>query len=145
MRVRSFRAPKMAEAMAALRAELGDEAIILGTRRSGGGVEITAALEPEEPVIIPPAAVAPAITGPLCFHNAPAPLAERLQGRPLDAALGEVFTFAPLPAGRTRPLLLAGPPGAGKTLTCAKLAVRHVMGGTTPLVVTTDGKRAGAA
>jgi flagellar biosynthesis protein FlhF len=41
--------------------------------------------------------------------------------------------------------LLAGPPGAGKTLTCAKLATRGVLsGGALPLVVTTDGQRAGA-
>jgi flagellar biosynthesis protein FlhF len=41
-------------------------------------------------------------------------------------------------------LLLAGPPGAGKTLTTARLATRLVMGGATPMVVTADGRRAGA-
>jgi flagellar biosynthesis protein FlhF len=41
-------------------------------------------------------------------------------------------------------LLLAGPPGAGKTLTTAKLTARMVLGGTPPLVITTDGQRAGA-
>ncbi len=42
------------------------------------------------------------------------------------------------------PLLLSGPPGAGKTLTVARLATRLVMAGTLPMVVTADGKRAGA-
>jgi flagellar biosynthesis protein FlhF len=40
--------------------------------------------------------------------------------------------------------LLAGPPGAGKTLTTAKLTARMVLGGAPPLVITTDGQRAGA-
>src|SRR5919199_3845309 len=59
MRLRLFRAPRMAEAMAQVRAALGEEAVILETRRVAGGVEVTAALagppEPEaEPWLIPP-------------------------------------------------------------------------------------------
>ena len=49
--------------------------------------------------------------------------------------------LAPLPGG---PLILVGTPGAGKTLTCVKLATRHVLAGREPLVVTTDVERAGA-
>ena len=54
------------------------------------------------------------------------------------------MAFAPLPLDSARPLLLAGPPGAGKTLTAARLATRLVMAGITPLIITADGKRAGA-
>lgn len=148
MRLRVFRAPRMSEAMALLRAELGAEAVILGTRRFAGGVEVTAALEPEEPVLIPPmaapVAAAPA-PGPLAFHNLPAALALALGAGPLEAALGATLGFAPLPEARDRPLMLVGPPGAGKTLTCAKLAARMVMRGAAPAVVTADGQRAGAA
>jgi flagellar biosynthesis protein FlhF len=43
------------------------------------------------------------------------------------------------------PLLLAGMPGAGKTLTVARLATRLVLAGIKPLVITADGRRAGAA
>jgi flagellar biosynthesis protein FlhF len=43
------------------------------------------------------------------------------------------------------PVLLMGPPGAGKTLTVARLATRLVLAGQPPLVVTADGQRAGAA
>ena len=43
------------------------------------------------------------------------------------------------------PLLLAGPPGAGKTLTTARLATRLVLAGEAPVIVTADGKRVGAA
>ena len=155
MRLRVFRAARMADAMAMLREELGDEAVILDTRRAGGGVEITAALEAEEPVLIPPAAAIaalpsaapppPAPSGPLAFHNAPPALAATLSRGPLEETLGTALGFAALPDGRDKPLLLVGPPGAGKTLTCAKLAARMVLAGAPPVIATTDGQRAGAA
>ena len=64
-------------------------------------------------------------------------------GPELSAALAAHFTFQRLPADR--PLLFVGPPGAGKTLTTARLATRHVLGGAAPTIITADGKRAGAA
>ena len=73
--------------------------------------------------------------------------------RPLHAALqhGELADRpcrCPLvrdaAAWHSQPLLLVGPPGAGKTLTVARLATRLVMAGITPMVITADGKRAGA-
>ena len=49
--------------------------------------------------------------------------------------------FEPLPLyAKAPPLLLVGPPGAGKTLTVARLAARLVLAGTAPLVVTADGR-----
>mgnify|MGYP005845076047 CR=1 FL=1 len=149
MRLKVFRAARMADAMAQLRAELGAEAVILGTRRVGTGVEVTAALEPEEPVLIPPMAAAgpllPAPAGPLAFHNLPAALAAALGAGPLEATLAEAIGFASLPGAEERPLMFVGPPGAGKTLTCAKLAARMVLRGAQPVMVTADGQRAGAA
>ena len=49
MRLKLFRAPTVAQAMARVRAELGAEAMILGTRRVADGVEITAALDDPAP------------------------------------------------------------------------------------------------
>jgi flagellar biosynthesis protein FlhF len=146
MRLRTIQAPRMADAMARLRAELGEEAVILSTRRTRDGVEVTAAQEPDdEPLVIAPEAPAPrAIPSALLRHNVPAALAARLSGAPLAAALAATFRFAPLPLNDL-PLLLAGPPGAGKTLTAAKLATRLVLAGRAPLLVTADGRRAGAA
>lgn len=142
----------MAEAMAQVRAELGDDAVILSSRRVGGGVEVTAALEPEEPLLILPptpaassAALAPPLAPPadLARHNLPESLVTRLLGGELETRLAETIAFDPLPLGE-RPVLLVGPPGAGKTLSCAKLAARLVLEGKPPLVITTDGQRAGA-
>jgi flagellar biosynthesis protein FlhF len=144
MRLRLYRAGGMAEAMAKVRAELGEDALILATRRVGEGVEITAALEPDEapPPLAPPD---PALIAALEFHGVPASLREALQRGELGAALAGALQFAPLPLGANeRPLLLVGPPGAGKTLTVTRLATRLVMAGAAPMVITADGKRAGA-
>jgi flagellar biosynthesis protein FlhF len=146
MRVKLFQAATIAEAMAQIRAELGADAIILEQRRTRHGVELTAALEPDEPLLIQPlTAAAPfAAPGPLDFHNIPQDLLQLLARLPLEQGLAETLSFAPLPSGRERPLLLCGPPGVGKTLTTAKLTARMVLAGTPPLVITTDGQRAGA-
>ena len=146
MRLKIFHGPNMAEAMAQIRAELGADAIILEQRRTRLGVEVTAALEPEEPLLIQPAfrPASLALSGPLDFHNLPPDLVKTLAAAPLSQSLAETLVFAPLPLGQDRPLLLAGPPGAGKTLTTAKLTARLVRIGNAPLVITTDGQRAGA-
>lgn len=143
MRLKLYRAPTMAEAMGRVRAELGPDALILATRRVAEGVEITAALEPEPPPL--PAARDPERERLLAYHDVPQPLYMALGHGPLDAALAAALSFAPLPlGGEHRPVLLAGPPGAGKTLTAARLATRLVLAGTRPLVITVDGRRAGA-
>ncbi len=205
MRIRVFTAPRMAEAMAMVRSELGADAVILGSRRTAGGVEVTAALEAPEPATFPPAAFQPTATAPqappaapapapplaapafpaaapeaeahppaavppaagaqgwapmgtapavpsglvgvLARHGVPPQLAARLLdgGGALSPALAARLAFAPLPDAAQRPLLFAGPCGAGKSLTCAKLAASAVLrGGVPPLVVTADGQRAGA-
>lgn len=143
MRLKLYRAPSMAEAMAGVRAELGPEALILGSRRVPGGIEITAALEPDEPSL-PPADATPPARSQLEFHGVPPGVRDRLAGGATEDALATAFRFEPLPieAGAL-PLLLVGPPGAGKTLTIARLATRLVMGGVRPLTITGDGKRAG--
>jgi flagellar biosynthesis protein FlhF len=141
MRLKLFRAATMAEAMAGVRAELGPEALILGSRRIAGGIEVTAALEPAETPL--PAAPQPAAPY-LAFHGVPEPLRQRLGHADLESALAAAFRFQPLPVnGADAPLLVVGPPGAGKTLTIARLATRLVMAGTPPLTICTDGKRAG--
>jgi flagellar biosynthesis protein FlhF len=137
----------MADAMARVRAELGPDALILASRQVGDGVEVTAALEPEDD--LPAPSLAPSHDPPsraaLSFHGVPVALHAALGRGDLAAMLGTVLGFAPLPlAASDPPLLLTGPPGAGKTLTTAKLMARLVMSGVTPLVITADSRRAGA-
>lgn len=166
MRLKSFSAPSMAEAMALVRAELGDDAIIVTTQRSSGGqgVRITAALEEttaddEINDMLSggaPSPVADTVRECLAYHGVPPRLTERLvaAARQVDSedptmacagALDEVFVFAPLPAKKApRPFMLVGPPGAGKTITVAKLAARARIAGRTVAVITADSVRAGA-
>ncbi len=94
MRLKLYRAPVMAEAMAQIRAELGEDALILATRRVGDGVEVTAALEPDD---APPPALAPPDpwrVAVLDYHAVPAALHAALQLGPLDAALADAMRSA---------------------------------------------------
>lgn len=62
----------------------------------------------------------------------------------LVTTLEQLFTFRPLPERRySRPIMMVGSPGAGKTLAVAKLATRSVMNGLSVGVISTDTKRAG--
>ena len=133
MRLKIYRAGTVAEAMAQVRTELGADALILSTRRIANGVEMTAALEPQEDAPPPlPHIQAPQATQALTWHGIPESFARRLAAGPLAQSLHELLRFGDLPHGAgTAPLLLTGPPGAGKTLTAARLATR--------------GRRAGAA
>jgi flagellar biosynthesis protein FlhF len=147
MRLKLYRASTMAAAMTRVRAELGADALILASRRVADGVEITAALEPETILPEPLAARQPdrERIAMLDFHAVPAALHAALQDGPLNTALARALSFGTLPLGTGEPpLLLVGPPGAGKTLTTARLATRLVMAGVTPMVITADGRRAGA-
>ncbi len=152
MRLKIYRAATVAAAMAQMRAELGSDALILATRRTAAGMEVTAALEPAALAPSPPSSSARcdlpdgAVPDALRWHGVPAPLAARLSDGALEPRLAEVLRFGALDlAPAAPPLLLAGPPGAGKTLTTARLATRLVLQGAAPLVISADGERAGAA
>lgn len=100
-------------------------------------------------------AVAEAITDTLLRHGVPEEVTDQIvscatvmaleQPRvALVAALEHLFAFHPLPARpQNRPLILVGPPGAGKTLAVAKLAARGTLSGLKVCVITTDTIRAG--
>ena len=172
MRVKAYSAPTVREAHNLIREDLGDDAIILGTREDGATVVVTAAVEndlaeetlteqvaaSDETAVAPDEADLPAdaeaLIRTLAYHGVPTNLAERLyreaaglavDGLPvgLAAALDTRFYFEPMPAAPRRPLMLVGAPGAGKTVTVAKLAARAMMGGLKVNVISTDTARAG--
>ncbi len=170
MRLKSFHAKSMSEAMRMVRQSLGDDAIIVATREEeGGGVRVTAAVEDDDLLMAqarvtqPPSRpaepeidVSEVVADALHRHGVPAALAEQLIDAAagldtddptlaLGAALDSIFTFNPLPDGRggSKPLVLVGPPGSGKTLVVAKLAARAVFKKRKVGVITTDTVRAG--
>ena len=161
MRLKTFTAPTVAEAMKQVRAVLGTDAIIVSTYhgRRGRGVQVTAAKEPPQADPLPERAPEPdhrdAITHALHFHGVPealtAPLAEAARSFAIDdpalalaAAFDARYTFTPMGEAAERPIMLVGPCGAGKTAVTAKLAAQAVLAGRRVGVVTTDTVRAGA-
>ena len=166
MRLKSYNAPTMAEAMKLVREELGDDAIIVSTQRSsdGQGVRITAALDDAGEDDAIDRAISGRNTTPfsekvreaLDYHGTPPRLADKLVtaaqavevGSPTMAcatALEDHFDFAPLPERKSpRPFMLVGPPGTGKTITTAKLAARARLAGRAVGVISADTIRAGA-
>ncbi len=88
----------------------------------------------------------------LAYHGLPLDLSERLcrsaayhdrgdVSLALAAAIDEMFSFTRIRFGRR--ILLAGPHGAGKTVTCAKLAAKAALQDNPVSVFTMDTERAG--
>jgi flagellar biosynthesis protein FlhF len=141
MRLKLFRATGVADAMALVRAELGADALIVDTRNVAGGIEITAAIEHEPELMI----ANPGRLAALAWHGVPQELYPALAHGDLESAVANALRFMALPLARDEPpVMLSGPPGAGKTLTAVRLATRLVLSGVTPMVITTDTRRAGA-
>ena len=62
----------------------------------------------------------------------------------LALALDAAFVFEPLPiVDAQRPILFCGPPGAGKTVTCAKIATRAALADAPVSLIAADAARAG--
>jgi flagellar biosynthesis protein FlhF len=101
-----------------------------------------------------PAAPAAPAEGPTLaeifdHHGVPDAVLSRLGPLAATTSLAErleaAFRFAGLAdAGNGKPILLAGPPGSGKTLAAAKLAARGVIGGMAVRLISTDTQSAGA-
>ncbi|QQR68531.1 MAG: hypothetical protein IPI58_06695 [Alphaproteobacteria bacterium] len=170
MRLKSFQAATLQDALGQVRTVLGQDAIIVATHEEADGVRVTAALEsdrvqPWRPPDLARATPVPAraegdaldVLGmKLAQHRLPPAMSERLLleaarsgfGDPapmLAAALRAQLRFAPLESSPgLRPILLIGPPGAGKTAMTARLATRAVLAGQRPLVINADHERAGA-
>ena len=161
MRLRTFNAASIPEAMRHVRAELGPDAVILATEQIGKSVKVTAALD-RAALLEPDGRVDPqadpiqAIAKALDFHRLPSPLADRLidvagsflldnPRQALGAALRARFSYAPIIEQRPeRPVLLVGLPGAGKTATLAKLAARAKVKNIPVVAITCDLVKAGA-
>lgn len=166
MRLRLFTAPTITEAMAQIRQAMGDDAVIVSTQtgENGEGVQITAAMESAAPdddldFLLSDDRrhdLSETIDRALTFHDVPRRCAAELLDEaetsdaldPTAALVGALksrvrfagLTLKSLP----RPIMLIGAPGAGKTLTAAKLATRATLAKRAVRMITTDTFRAGA-
>ena len=166
MRLKSFHAETTSAAMALIRDELGDDAIIVATNSDEDGVRITAALDddvaPSAPIDSEPATLNGTAADPVDVvyevfrrHGLPAAVAEPLLDAigsfetndpvtALAAALRQRFRFDPVGFGSwAKPLMPVGTPGAGKTQTAAKLAARALIAGRRVAMLSTDIERTG--
>ena len=169
MKIKTYTAPTMSEAMDLLRRELGENAIIVSTQRlgTGAGVRLTAAIEetdiddeiermyndaePHE------TAIQRKIRETLSYHAVPDSLIEKIilhvkeskTGNDLvsfAAALDTVFSFHPLPEQiKGQAFMLTGTAGVGKTVITGKLATRACLSGRKVGLICADTVRAGAA
>jgi len=175
MRLKSFTANTMKDAMQMIRETLGEDAIIVSTQEmvGGKGVRVTAAIDKDTEATMPKqasdaalqdwqyqddddeATVVEEITEVMLRHAVPDEVLDAVVSavnvmgltesrNALFAALQNLFHFKPLPSKTYgHPLLLVGPPGAGKTLCAAKIAARGALNGIKMAVITTDTVRAG--
>jgi flagellar biosynthesis protein FlhF len=181
MRLKTFTAKTMTEAMALVKKAMGEDAVIMMTRQdaASGMVTVTAAVD--EDFLPTPAAnqgkdtAAPAfasaeacpsfpalseedpldvISDALDWHHVPRKLAAKIlrtceldstacAPEILTAALSSCFTCAPCVLQTGEVMALVGLPGAGKTVTTAKLATRAHLAKTPLHVITTDHSKAG--
>ena len=163
MRLKTFTAASLGDAMASVRAELGEDAVIVSTQNAPpDGVQVIAAVEAVEDDAEVQAAHAPengigVVVRALHDHGAPLGFVDRVLDAVLSAgtddpvealaiALTAQMGFAPIDGGSTgRPIMLVGPPGAGKTVSVAKLAARERLNDRAVTVITLDTVRAGGA
>lgn len=157
MRLRTFTAASITDALRQVRTALGEDAVILSTEQEGKQVKVTAAVETRTTAATAGVAeISDDLESALRYHGVPKPLADRLMatagdlegGSPqqsLTAALRTQFGFQPLTDRKpAKPILLAGLPGAGKSATLAKLAARAKVNGLAATAITCDLAKAGA-
>ena len=161
MRLRTFTAPSIGEAMRQVREVLSADAVILSTEQIGKSIKLTASVEPGVAAqtngagpALPPSG--DDIESALTYHGVPKALIDRLLAmagdlegasphQALTAALRARFDFRPLIERKpAKPILFAGLPGAGKSATLAKLAARAKVNGWAATAITCDLAKAGA-
>ena len=165
MRIKTYHASSVPEAMNQIRKDFGSGAMILSNQRTIDGVRITVGLEDvvSEEQINEALFGAPAqqtqdnIERCLVQHSVPPLLVERIlsvirknkKDMPdlilLTDAFQEIFKFLPLSMQTSKKAyMLVGPCGVGKTIAVAKMAFRAKIENKKIAVITTDIKRAGA-
>ncbi len=145
MQIRTFDARTLDAAQAAVRAVLGDDALILATETTPAGIRITAAVETESRIGDLLAAddateVDPHLERVLAFHGVPPALVRRLATAAvgigeIEAALAASLRPHLKPATEPLRRVLVGPPGHGKTLAAARLAKASLGRGRKPRVL----------
>ncbi|MFN7709753.1 MAG: hypothetical protein ACK5O7_02155 [Holosporales bacterium] len=170
MRLRTYFADTLSQALQQIRRDMGPDAIIVSSVKEAQGVRVTAAVEAPLSEQLPASSAAISLVNPVDTVNtlcrwfdehhvgseAADLLAARLSmvgdevlARGVAAALSALFPASPLPpqaqdAAVTR-LVLVGIPGAGKSVAAAKLAAEYLVAGHKDIrILSTDALKSGA-
>lgn len=163
MRLKIYTGRTIKAAMEKVRDDLGDDAIIINVDENApGGVRISAAFEepilpqealdddvPAGPAPVAASFSAEALQESLRFHGIPTALQKKIEQSAdasdadaldygLSAGLEGLLRFSGLAKNPSRPIMLVGPPGAGKTLTIAKIAAQAALAGQRVKLYSTD-------
>ena len=183
MRLKTFNAATMNEAMAMVREKLGPDAIIVTSDEGPAGISVTVAYEGKLPVMgVVPEAIpmehadpleyeeplqvndigvhqsreydTAEVTAVLTYHGIPYETGQRINDaiKNVNApslpaafanALEMIINFEPLTDLTNRPIMMVGPPGAGKTVSAAKLTADAVLNDRSVQLISTDTDKAG--
>lgn len=163
MRLKTFTADSMSEAMHLVKTQLGENAVILSTQEDvdSNRIHVTAAIDDMLEEISSSNApgeqsrlsLIEELTPILDRHGIPMVLRNRiLEGvtpqvsasEALTDALDQIYIFNPLALRKERPIMLVGVPGVGKTVTVAKLATSATLKKKNVFLMTTDTEKTGA-
>ncbi len=173
MKLRTFEASNITEALELVRNELGEEAIILSNEKlpNAKGIRVTAAIEEEGEIPVHQSSSAKQssshttdsnirhsivreIDKILYQHGVPPYIMERIADDvrnseypnlklALQNSLSKIFAFDSLNI-HSKPLILVGATGVGKTITAAKIATESVLGKQPINLISSDTEKAGA-
>lgn len=165
MRLKTYLAKNMDEALAQIRREMGSEAVIVSSLNEGKKIRVTAAIDqiPVTPEQSTEKASPKHIQNILIriaeYHKMPDQVRDQFIERVsnlgsaqytsgLEACLEKIFHFSPLSLSshsKSAPtILLTGSMGVGKSITLAKMAAELVINGQSAQIITTDSQKAGA-
>ncbi len=165
MRLKTFEALSMNQALKLVREELGEDAIIISTSKIAGGkgIKVTAAIDNADDsangiLILNQARMTSSLReleDILSFHNIPGSLMEKIHetGKYIEFSdyltatqkiFDVIFVFSQIELStQRRPIMLIGLPGAGKTITAAKIATTTALAKIPVTIASIDAKRAG--
>ncbi len=163
MRLKTFEGNSYKEAKEKVREALGEDAIISAMREVGGLHQIVCVVDPDAAELqmgkgrVVPSWQIETIHHALKWHQLPIDVSDRLidevlarRGKnevqeTLAMGLRKIFKFESLDKfiAQGRPILVFGPPGMGKTVTAAKLALAGKMMDKLPVFIAADMLRTG--
>ena len=170
MKIKQFTAPNITQAMDQIRAELGDEAIIVSTSNSEQGVTVVAAIENKENIDFnqnEQLEISPArqvyddikIRESLEYHDLLPDISSRIlaiarylyqQNQQLDnvqllsKVFAQMYEFQKILDEKQKVKIFFGLPGCGKSTAIAKVAARAKIKKIPLAIISTDNVRAGA-